>query len=303
VVVKAAPIGTNTVTICNAHASVDITGGIGVNTIVLGVFATPSATAPQVVKITTDGIADGDSVTFVAGEDLSGLYATVTLSGVDTIQIDGVGTLALNASAVSGQTLTLGNGTDASDVTLSGTTSADTINLADITLAASATLSVTGGAGADTITAGAGVQTITGGAGSDTMTGGAGADVFDYAIKTEGGDTITDFVTASDVIQLLESAFVLADIDWNLHALDATTNLNNYKEVTAALTTTGVDMNGTQTTTGGGFVVVGAATGTAGVKVYYTTNLNAVTTTNSTLLVTLTGINTTGIAETDFLGL
>lgn len=48
--------------------------------------------------------------------------------------------------------------------------------------------------------------------------------------------------------------------------------------------------------------MVGAATVTAGVKVYYTLDIYAVTTTNSTLIATLTGINTTGIAITDLVG-
>lgn len=299
VVVKGAPIGNNTVNIGAAHANVDITGGIGVNAITLGAFASPSATAPQVVKITTDGIADTDSVTFVAGEDLSGLYATVTLSGVDTVQTDGIGTLTLNAAALSGKTLTLGNGTDPTDVTLSGTTSADTINLADITLATNATLAVTGGAGSDTITAGSGVQTITGGSGSDTITGGDGADVFVYTVKTEGGDTITDFVSGvgGDSIKLTETAFGATDT-WLLHELltDA------YAETATALSATAQDLNGGAGTTTTGFIVVGAATGTAGVKIYYTTAIGAATSTNSTLLATLTGINTTGIDITNFVG-
>jgi len=218
VVVKGSAVGGNTVNIGGAHASVDITGGIGVNAISLGVFGgatAPGATAPQVVKVTTSGIADTDTLTFVAGEDLSGLYATVTLSGVDTISA-GVGTLKLNASAISGQTLKLGDGTNQTDVTLIGTTSADTINLANVTLGATSTLTVDGGTGADTITGGAGVDTIlgdagndsisggdgndviTGGAGADIMTGGTGADTFAFTTASTGLPSASNFDTITD---------------------------------------------------------------------------------------------------------
>jgi len=218
VVVKGSAVGGNTVNIGGAHASVDITGGIGVNAISLGAFGgatAPGATAPQVVKVTTSGIADTDTLTFVAGEDLSGLYATVTLSGVDTISA-GVGTLKLNASAISGQTLKLGDGTNQTDVTLIGTTSADTINLANVTLGATSTLTVDGGTGADTITGGAGVDTIlgdagndsisggagddviTGGAGADIMTGGTGADAFAFTTASTGLPSASNFDTITD---------------------------------------------------------------------------------------------------------
>jgi hypothetical protein len=217
VVVKGSAVGSNTVNIGGAHASVDITGGIGVNAISLGAFATPSATAPQVVKVTTSGIADTDTLTFEAGEDLSGLYATVTLSGVDTISA-GTGTLTLNASAISGQTLTLGDGALVTDVTLSGTTSADTINLANVTLggtgATLSTLAVNGGAGADTITGGAGADVITGGTGADSITGGSGADSINFPgttaalQKADAGDVIVGFVSGTDEIVFEYDAYL-----------------------------------------------------------------------------------------------
>jgi len=199
VVVKGSAVGANTVGIGAKHASVDITGGIGVNAITLGDFATPGATAPQVLKVTTSGIADTDTLTFAAGEDLSGLHATVTLSGVDTIA---GGALTLNASAISGQTLKLDNG---ALTTLIGTTSADTITVANVTLGTNATLTVRGGEGADTITGGAGIDTIEGEAGNDSISGGAGADVITGG---KGADTIvlTETTDALDTVVYEDTA-------------------------------------------------------------------------------------------------
>ena len=64
-----------------------------------------------------------------------------------------------------------------------------------------------GSAYADTLTGNAYANTLTGGAGADTLTGGAGADVFRFVTATEGGDTITDFTSGSDRIQVVSSNF------------------------------------------------------------------------------------------------
>jgi Ca2+-binding RTX toxin-like protein len=63
-----------------------------------------------------------------------------------------------------------------------------------------------GGSGADLFTGGSGDDTFTGGAGADSLTGGAGNDVFVYNSPTEGGDTITDFVTG-DVLHFSSTNF------------------------------------------------------------------------------------------------
>jgi len=63
-----------------------------------------------------------------------------------------------------------------------------------------------GGSGADLFTGGAGDDTFTGGLGADSFTGGTGNDVFVYNSPTEGGDTITDFVTG-DVLRFSSANF------------------------------------------------------------------------------------------------
>lgn len=73
-----------------------------------------------------------------------------------------------------------------------------------------------GGAGNDTLIGGAGVDTVTGGIGNDSLTGGAGGDIltgnpgkdsFVFTAKTEGRDTITDFLVVDDTIQVSKVGF------------------------------------------------------------------------------------------------
>ena len=66
--------------------------------------------------------------------------------------------------------------------------------------------SLTGGTLVDTISGGAGDDVITGGSGADALAGGIGADTFVYASVAQSNgtntDTITDFVTTSDKLQV-----------------------------------------------------------------------------------------------------
>ncbi|SFV88125.1 Prolipoprotein Q [hydrothermal vent metagenome] len=82
--------------------------------------------------------------------------------------------------------------------TLKGTSTADT-------LAATTTKTTVHGLGGnDTITGSTSADTLVGGAGDDSLTGGLGADTFKYAFKNAGKDTITDFNTTQDKIDLAD---------------------------------------------------------------------------------------------------
>lgn len=71
--------------------------------------------------------------------------------------------------------------------------------------------SFTGGDGKDTLIGGNGLDTLSGGKGNDKLTGGADADtfLFDSKVKmtTPNIDTVTDFNTAEDKIQLDDAFF------------------------------------------------------------------------------------------------
>ncbi|SDB13881.1 calcium-binding protein [Bauldia litoralis] len=64
-----------------------------------------------------------------------------------------------------------------------------------------------GGAGDDTLKGNAGADMLDGGAGLDTLTGGGGSDTFAFKSAFGGLDTITDFVSGSDTIQVSASGF------------------------------------------------------------------------------------------------
>ena len=60
---------------------------------------------------------------------------------------------------------------------------------------------------ADVLIGNAKANVLTGGAGADTLTGGAGADVFRFVTTAQGGDTLTDFTSGSDKIQVVSANF------------------------------------------------------------------------------------------------
>ncbi|MFC3052090.1 DUF4347 domain-containing protein [Kordiimonas pumila] len=78
------------------------------------------------------------------------------------------------------------------------------------------------GAGSDTVLGGSGNDTIWASAGDDVLTGGSGADVFIFG-SNSGNDTVTDFDTSEDILNLSFTGFSTLD------------------EVTAATTATEVD--------------------------------------------------------------
>lgn len=80
-------------------------------------------------------------------------------------------------------------------------------NLANSLTGNAAANRLDGRAGNDRLNGAGGDDTLIGGAGADTLTGGAGADQFRYVLASEGGDTIADFSTASDKIQVVRGNF------------------------------------------------------------------------------------------------
>ncbi len=93
----------------------------------------------------------------------------------------------------------------------------------DFTLNIANVPTIKGTAKADSLVGGLGDDTIDGGKGNDTLTGGAGNDtfVFDSALNAKTNvDTITDFVSGADKIELSKSIFTKLGVVGTLNAAD-----------------------------------------------------------------------------------
>jgi len=211
-----------------------LVGGLGDNTYTYNATATADSGETITFNQTagaTETVSVNDAALAVPGAvdvDLSLLNGGALLTGLDAIDMGAADTATVLASQVSGLTLAIGTGAG-SVLTVSGAagTVADTIDASNFTMTTT-TLTITTGAGADTITGTGAVDTITGGAGADTMTGGGAADVFSFA-DTDGGitlataDTITDFSTAAvqgDTIDI--AGYVVGAVATDLEIVDGT---------------------------------------------------------------------------------
>jgi len=129
--------------------------------------------------------ATGDVVVELSSDGNDTVYAastSYTLSAnVENLTYTGSGAFA-GTGSIDNNVITGGNGNDI----LSGMAGDDTLS---------------GGLGNDKLLGGDGNDSLIGGAGSDTLTGGSGADTF-VLDSTTGIDTITDFLSGTDKIQI-----------------------------------------------------------------------------------------------------
>ncbi len=165
------------------------------------VYVISRATDHLAAEIADTGAAGTDEVRFAAtSANTLTLFAGDT--GIEQVVIGtgsgatavSTGTTALNVNAAAvGNALTMIGNAGAN--TLTGTTFADTLD---------------GGAGADTLIGGNGSDSLIGGNGNDILTGGDGSDyfVFNFAANTASNkDTLTDFLSGTDILQFSTAVF------------------------------------------------------------------------------------------------
>ena len=192
--------GADSITVATGE-TVTITGGNGIDTLIAGADMDTTTFSGFEVLNAAANITNIDSSQLATAITITG--GNVTIDNADTAVID----MSIHAidgnvgftvtGALDGTVLTSTQG-----LTITGGLNADTL---------------TGTANADSITGGVGADTITGAAGDDTYTGGAGADNF---VLSGGTDTITDYVIASDDIQISVSAMVAANSQFAATTID-----------------------------------------------------------------------------------
>jgi VCBS repeat-containing protein len=149
-----------------------------------------------------------DSIEGGADNDLFAYTATnavpMTIIATDSVTInDGLSSLTVNAV----ETLTFDLDGVSDSVVVNVGNDGNTIDASGLTTTVDLVLET--GAGEDIITGGLGADRITGGAGDDQLLGGAGDDTFVFG-DMFGSDTIGDFVSDADVIEL--QGFAFADV-------------------------------------------------------------------------------------------
>jgi len=157
-----------------------LAGGAGTDTLI---FSANTGSG----SITQDATVTGfETVSFLTA-GIAGTFATV----VNDAGVAAGATQTINASNLTGTLLWNGAAELDGKFSMTGGSGAD---------------SLTGGSLVDTISGGLGNDVITGGLGADSLTGGLGVDTFVYALVTQSNgsntDTITDFVTGTDKLQV-----------------------------------------------------------------------------------------------------
>jgi len=235
------------------------TGAVALNIRVDDVAQTIGQAATDVVITNADATAEIDSITLldsntvsatnvapagnqlVASEDQTGVIRLTTHSSWaqagDTLRID--------ASDINDDDRTDGGvltNTDDQTVTINagGAGIAYAVNVTGSQMVDT----ITGTAQGDTIDGQAGNDTIIGGVGADTLTGGAGVDTFVYTAVGDsrgvsGVDTITDFVTGTDKLQ------IAVNVDQNI--VD-TVNLARFNNAAATVGSALVELDGAPAT-------------------------------------------------------
>lgn len=259
-----------------------------------------------------DSVAD-----YASGEVIKDTGAT----GIDEIRFTSTvaSTLVIKATTAGIEKIVVGTGVAAA-ATLTGTTplnvDASSISYGITIIGNSGSNVFTGGIGNDMINGGAGADTIIGGRGNDSITlaeSGSSADtvIFRGGIGTSGSlarvgslglDTITGMNLGTATSSIDKVQFSAADFGIAAGTMVVKGGLNtdgNFYIRSTGPTSTAVDLNGTSAANGAAIVFAGAATGTSGITIYFTTSEGVFSTTTAVKVATLIGISTSMLNTTD----
>ncbi|CAA7619034.1 Calx-beta domain-containing protein [Magnetospirillum sp. SS-4] len=178
-------------------------GGTGaVTEFVYDITRAGDATAIQTVNwaLTGLGASAADATDFVGGVLPSGSLTFASGETSKQVAVQVAGDTDVEAAENFRMTISGGAGIVIVDAT------ADAVIAADDSASANADR-LMGTSSPDVLDGLAGDDLLYGGQGYDVLTGGAGADLFHYESASEGGDTILDFVSGTDRITYVASAF------------------------------------------------------------------------------------------------
>jgi hypothetical protein len=130
-------------------------------------------------------------------------------AGSDTLNIDLtaiLGGLGIDLSSTTDQVSTMNGGATSGTITnFENVDASGYTGFGAVITGSSVANTIIGTGSADQISTGGGADFITAGAGLDTLTGGAGVDNFILDTTAANADTITDFVSGTDVVDLSAS--------------------------------------------------------------------------------------------------
>ena len=198
--------GENELTITDVAAESQFVTGVDNDTVTLatntGDIAISTGEGDDTLVVTNAVTTSNASIDLGAGDNSLSATATADISNTDlsgeiaSVNVASNETLTVNAEQFSSM--------GAFELTGAGTLEVDASSATDdVTLDASQVELSFGAQGSLTLVGGSGDDTITGALSGDTLTGNAGDDTFVFGNIDEGGDdTITDFTTTEDTIQL-----------------------------------------------------------------------------------------------------
>ena len=186
----------------------------------MGLFWTDSAEEIDATGENTMVFARGGDDTITGGDANNVIFGE---SGNDSI--DGGGGADILVGGADNDTISGGEGHDfiLGDATGAGVVGDDSLR------GGAGNDALLGDGGSDTLDGGEGSDWLIGGAGDDVLTGGAGDDTFFFE-PNHGNDTVTDFVSGEDLIDLREFSDIsgIDDLVFETQGNDVVINLTDY---------------------------------------------------------------------------
>jgi S-layer protein len=227
------------------------------------------------IQLTSDAVINADTITAanietvnINGADLpaggTSDINVLTLTANKATSVVVTGNDGLNLTATGSAKVTNFDASAVAAITSTDTATNMAVTYASLNTSASASVTIKGGAGNDTLTGNAGADTITGGAGTDTivytggndtLSGGAGVDTFQFtgtllaANSAAANTTTVNGGAGTDIVQVTTTGTTLVDADFDgFSSVETLTSANGTNSYTLGAN---ADASGISTFNGG----------------------------------------------------